>query len=197
MVTEVVIEHEPELPHTPFSRRVDAILARIGEALSWIWLILLGIIVTNVVLRYLLGEGRIEFEELQWHLYAIGFLLGLSYCYQNDEHVRVDVLHERISPRSRAWIELYGIVLLLLPFIALILIYSLPFVVYSFETREVSSSPGGLPFRWLIKSMLPLGFLLLGLAALSRLTRVWKFLFLMPPPASPDSDITRASLKCR
>ncbi len=180
MVTEVVIEHEPELPHTRFSRSVDRFLARIGRTLSWIWLALLGVIVVNVVLRYALGEGRIEFEELQWHLYAIGFLLGLSYCYQSDEHVRVDVLHERISPRARAWIELYGILLLLLPFTTLILIYSFPFVAYSFQTGEVSSAPGGLPLRWLIKSILPLGFVLLALATVSRLTRVWSFLFQMP-----------------
>jgi TRAP-type mannitol/chloroaromatic compound transport system permease small subunit len=94
----------------------------------------------------------------------------------------VDVVHERLSPRAQVWIELYGIVLLLLPFCALILIYAVPFVSFSWAMDEVSASPGGLPLRWLIKAMLPIGFALLALAAISRLTRVWSFLFGVPRP---------------
>jgi len=165
------------LPETAFSRRVDAWLLRIGQWVSWLWLALLAVIVANVVMRYVFGQGRIEFEEIQWHLYAAGFLLGLSYTYQADAHIRVDVLHERLSPRTQAWVELYGTLLLLLPFIALVLIAAVPFVWISFQRGEVSPSPGGLPLRWIVKGMLPVGFLLLLLAAASRLTRVWVFLF--------------------
>ena len=135
-------------------------------------------IVVNVVSRYLFDEGRIELEELQWHLYSVGFLIGLGYAYKADAHIRVDVLHERLSLRHRAWIELYGILLFLLPFIALVLIYSVPFVSASFALNEVSPSPGGLPLRWLIKAMLPVGFAILLLAVISRLIRVWCALFL-------------------
>lgn len=169
-----------ELPDTPFSRLVDPILNRIGNAVSWVWVVLLVVIVCNVVLRYALSQGRIEFEEIQWHLYSVGFMLGLSYALQHDAHVRVDVLYERFQPTTRAWIDLYGIVLFLLPFIALMLIWSVPFVADSFATGEISSSPGGLPYRWAIKSVLVLGFALLGVAAFSRLTRLWKYLFLTP-----------------
>lgn len=165
------------LPQTFLSRHIDALLVRLGGWLSWIWLVLLVIIVANVVLRYAFGEGRIEFEEIQWHLYSVGFLLGMSYACQADAHIRVDVLHERLSPRLKAWIELYGILLLLLPFIALVLIYSIPFVTSSYQLGEVSQAPGGLPMRWLIKAALPLGFGLLLLAVISRLSRVWAFLF--------------------
>ena len=174
------------LPETALSRAVDPWLARIGRWASWLWLLLVAIIVVNVLLRYVFGEGRIEFEEIQWHIYATGFLLGLGYALQADAHIRVDVLHERFSPALKAWIELYGLVLLLLPFIAVVLIYSLPFVRASFELGEISASPGGLPFRWAIKAMLPLGFLLLLIAAVSRLSRVWAFLFLdtAGPPAT-------------
>lgn len=166
------------LPHTPVSRRIDRLLAGVGRATSYIWLILLLVIVVNVLLRYALSEGRIELEELQWHLYSVGFLLGLSYAYQADSHIRVDLLHERLQPRTQAWIELYGILLFLLPFIALVLIYAMPFVASSFALNEVSPSPGGLPLRWLIKAALPVGFALLLLAVLSRLIRVWHYLFL-------------------
>ena len=167
-----------ELPQTRLSRHVDPFLIALGQCVSWLWLALMAIIVVNVVLRYAFNQGRIEFEEVQWHIYATGFLLGLGYAYQGDAHIRVDVLHERFSPQLKAWIELYGIVLLLLPFIAVILIYGVPFVWVSFELGEVSPSPGGLPLRWAIKAMLPAGFLLLLAAAVSRLTRVWAFLFL-------------------
>lgn len=167
-----------ELPDTAFSRLVDPILVRIGNAASWIWVALLAVIVCNVLLRYAFAQGRIEFEEIQWHLYSTGFMLGLSYALQADAHVRVDVLHERLAPVTRAWIDLYGLILCVLPFVALMLIYGTPFVADSYVTGEVSSSPGGLPYRWAIKSVLLVGFGLLGVAALSRLTRIWKFLFL-------------------
>jgi TRAP-type mannitol/chloroaromatic compound transport system permease small subunit len=166
-----------ELPETALSRIVDPLITRIGMWASWLWVVLLAIIVLNVVLRYAFGEGRVEFEEIQWHLYATGFLLALGYGLQTDSHIRVDVLHERFSPAGKAWVEFYGILLFLLPFVAFMLIFSVPFVITSFELSEVSNAPGGLPFRWLIKAMLPMGFLLLALAALARLTRVWKFLF--------------------
>ena len=164
------------LPETTFSRAIDPWLIRIGNWTSVLWLILLIIIVSNVLLRYAFDIGRIEFEEIQWHIYSMGFLLGMSSAYQADAHIRVDVLHERFSPALQAWFELYGIILFLIPFILVVLIFSVPFVIASCELSEVSQAPGGLPLRWLIKGVLPLGFYLLLLAACSRLTRVWAFL---------------------
>lgn len=167
----------PNLPETTLSRRIDPLLERVGAAVSWLWLLLLLIIVGNVLLRYVFGEGRIELEEIQWHVYSVGFLLGMSYAFQADSHIRVDVVSERLPVRWRAWLELYGIVLALLPFVLLILWFSIPYVMASWQVSEVSQAPGGLPYRWLIKAVLPLGFFLLLLAGLSRLSRVWKFLF--------------------
>ena len=176
------LRHRSALPHTRFSLLVDRWLRTLGEWLSWIWLVLLLVIVLNVTLRYLFAEGHVEFEEIQWHLYSVGFLLGLSYALEQDVHIRVDVLHERLSLRVQAWIELYGIVLLLFPFATLVIIYAVPFVLYSFETGEISPSPGGLPFRYVIKAFLLIGFVLLVIAATSRLTRVWSLLFGIPRP---------------
>jgi len=165
------------LPETSLSRRIDPLLTGIGHSISWLWLLLLFVILLNVILRYVFGEGRIEFEEIQWHIYATGFLLGISYTFQVDGHVRVDVVHERLPLRVKAWLELYGMLLCVLPFTALILIFTVPFVATSFELGEVSASPGGLPYRWLIKSMLLAGFILLLLAVISRFSRVWLYLF--------------------
>ena len=168
---------DPNLPETRLSRGLDRLVRRVGDAASWLWLVLLGVVVLNVVLRYLFGEGRIEFEEIQWHLYATGFLIALGYAVESDDHIRVDFLRDRFSPRLRAWFEFYGILILLLPFVALVLVYAAPFIAHSFAQGEVSAAPGGLAYRWAIKSMLFVGFGLLGLAAVSRLMRVGSFLF--------------------
>ncbi|MFT4582367.1 MAG: TRAP-type mannitol/chloroaromatic compound transport system permease small subunit [Gammaproteobacteria bacterium] len=169
-----------ELPDTRLSRLIDPLIIRVGEVVSWLWLMLMITIVGNVVLRYAFDQGRVEFEEIQWHIYACGFLLGLAYAYQADSHIRVDVLHERLTERTQAWIELYGTLLFVLPFIAVILIFGVPFVSASFHMHEVSQAPGGLPLRWLIKAALPTGFALLLIATISRLSRVWSLLFLTP-----------------
>lgn len=165
------------LPETRISRFIDPLIEQLGRWVSLIWLVLLGVIVLNVLMRYAFNEGRIELEELQWHLYSVGFLLGLSYAYKADTHIRVDVVHERLGPYIQAWIELYGIILFLLPLIALILIFSVPFVMSSYQLHEVSQAPGGLPLRWLIKAFLPIGFTFLLLAVIARLSRVWVYLF--------------------
>ena len=164
-------------PSTRISRRVDSIIRVVGELSSWLWLVLMFVIVLNVVLRYAFGEGRVEFEELQWHLYAAGFLLALSYADLHDSHVRVDVLHERWSARTQAWIELYGLLLLFFPFVVFMILHAVPFVLAAWQLNEISQAPGGLPMRWLIKAALPLGFLLLAAAGIARLSRVWAFLF--------------------
>ncbi len=170
--TEVVLDGPQRLPETAFSRLIDGWILRLGDLASWLWVILMAIILLNVVMRYALGQGRIEFEELQWHLYAAGFLLAIAYAYVRDTHVRVDLIHARLSLKQQAWIELAGTLLFTLPFISLVFWHALPFVARSWEINEASGAPGGLPWRWVIKAVLPLSLGILGLAVLSRLTRV-------------------------
>jgi len=184
-----LLVHHMVLPDTRISLMVDKFLLRVGGAASWLWIALMVVIVLNVVLRYVFGEGRVEFEEIQWHLYAIGFLIGLSYCMVADDHVRVDVLHDRFSLKTQAWVEVFGLVFFLLPFVALVLIYTIPFVQNSWEINEVSQAPAGLPYRWLIKSALLVGFALLGLAALARLTKATALLFKIPHPLPPRREV--------
>ena len=178
-----------DLPRTRLSRRIEGFVRTVGDLVSWLWLALLAVVVLNVLLRYAFGEGRVEFEEIQWHLYAVGFLVALSYAVVSDDHVRVDFLRGRMSPRLQAWVELYGILLLVVPFVALVLVYSLPFVASSWQQAEVSAAPGGLPYRWAIKGTMPIAFALLLLAALARLARVWAFLFGVPAvPSETEAD---------
>lgn len=189
-----ILPHAERLPVTRVSAAIAHFFNRLLNVLAWIWLLLMLVIVLNVTMRYFFSEGRVEFEEIQWHLYAIGFLLGMSICMSSDDHIRVDIFHERLSLRMRAWIELYGLLLLFFPFVTMVLIHAIPFVEYSFATTEISDAPGGLRYRWLIKAFLPLAMLLLLVAGVARLLRVSSCLFGTPAAlpsqtgGSPDDD---------
>lgn len=176
------MENESGAVPPPVERGLD----RLVTAASWIWLLLVAVIVAAVLLRALFGIGRIELEELQWHLYAVGFLVGIIGCVLHDRHVRVDVFREGMRQRHRDWIDLYGLLLLQLPFLFLILVSSLPLAAESFAFAERSSSPGGLPARWILKGVLPLASILLLAASASRLVTVARRL--MGPSDSPEES---------
>jgi len=162
---------------TRLATRIDSQLDRIAGVVSWIWLGLIALIVLTVILRFGFGAGRIELEELQWHLYAVGFLTGIVACSVRDRHVRVDVLRERMSPRTRAWIDLYGTLLFQLPFLALVLWSSWHFVVDSYVLTERSAAAGGLTHRWILKAFLPTSLAMLVIATTSKLLRIIDALF--------------------
>jgi TRAP-type mannitol/chloroaromatic compound transport system permease small subunit len=182
------IMHHTELPHSRVSLFLDGVVTRVCEAFSSVWIILVAIIIINVVVRYVFSHGYVQLEELQWHLYAIGFMMGQSYTFVHDEHIRVDFIHDKLSLRTQVWIELFGLLFLLLPFISVIIYYSIPYVAYSWEVSEVSQSPGGLPARWLIKSFLTISFTFLLMAALSRLSRVITYFTGYPVAVKPDNS---------
>jgi len=161
------------LPTTAFSRGADRVVTWFGELASSLWLILVLVIVAQVVARYVFNHGSIMMEELQWHLYAMGFVLGISFTELRERNVRIDVLAEHYKPRTRLYIELFGLLFLLLPFTLFVIWFAIPFFWSSYQLGEVSAAPGGLPYRWFIKSFIVTGFVLLALIAVSRLTRVW------------------------
>jgi TRAP-type mannitol/chloroaromatic compound transport system permease small subunit len=170
-------DHIPRLPETPFSRAVDPLIEWLGRVSSVLWPILVAVITVNVLMRYVLGRGLVEFEEIQWHLYAVGFLIAQAWCVQNDGHVRIDVFAEHFRTRTKCWVELFGMLVWLLPFVLLVVWFSVPFVAYSFRIGEISEAPGGLPYRFAVKAFLFVGFVLLAIATVSRLTRVLAALF--------------------
>lgn len=183
---ELEEKHHFRLPRTRASDRLEAVVLAVNQVASWLWVLLVLIIVFAVGLRYLFGRGSIMIEELQWHIYGMGFILGLSYCMVADRHVRIDVVAERWPPRGRAWIELLGLVLLLIPFCLAVIVEAIPFVLRSWQLHEVSAAPDGLPHRWIPKSFIIWGFLLLLLGAVARLLRVTALLFGRPAPL-PDT----------
>lgn len=165
-----------DLPATGLSRAIEPVVEWVARASTVLWPILIAVITINVVMRYALDRGLIEFEEIQWHLYAIGFLLAQGWCLQVNAHVRIDIFAERFSNRTKCWVELACILLWLAPFVLVVLWYSVPFIAYSLRIGEISEAPGGLPYRFAIKAFLFIGFFFLALATLSRLSRVLKAL---------------------
>ena len=100
LAAEDKLDHKLELEHIPITRMADNFVIKVGEIFDWIWAALVIVIIGNVILRYVFRSGYIELEELQWHLYAIGWLVGLSSTAIVDAHVRVDVLNEKLSFKS-------------------------------------------------------------------------------------------------
>ncbi|RAU17936.1 C4-dicarboxylate ABC transporter permease [Nitrincola tibetensis] len=174
-------------PRTLITDFMENIVEFFGRYSSLVWIVLMLLIVGNVLMRYILGTNFIALEELQWHLFAVGFMLALSYCFLHDGHVRVDVLAEHFQPKTRAIIEIIGILVFFLPFCYLILSYAYPFVERSYRISEISAAPGGLPMRWIIKSVILLAFGLLFMAGLSRMIRAFAFLTGFPAPRKIDS----------
>lgn len=140
-----------------------------GRLTSWLVLGMVALITYDVAMRYLFHAGSVALQELEWHLFALIFLIGAAYTLKHDSHVRVDVLYQSrwMSPRRRALVNLVGTLLFLIPFCLLIIVSSWPFVHDAFVHGEGSPDPGGLPYRWLLKAAIPLGFGLLLLQGLA------------------------------
>ena len=130
----------------------------------------------DVATRYLLDFTLVAVQEVQWHLFATIFLLGAAYTLRDDRHVRVDVLYANFSPRGKAWVDLLGTVLLLGPFCVIALQLGWYYTEASFLTGEGSPQPGGLPARYVLKLMIPLGLALLLLQGAANGLRALLFL---------------------
>ena len=153
-------------------RTIDRISERLGRTISWLALIMVLIGAYNAIVRYLgrfinVNLSSNMYLELQWYLFSVLFLLGAGYALKEDAHVRVDVIYGRVSPRAKAWINVIGGALLLLPFSIFVLVMSWPSVRNSWQIREGSPDPGGLP-RYPLKAVILLCFVLLLLQGVSQ-----------------------------
>ncbi|SHK17179.1 TRAP-type mannitol/chloroaromatic compound transport system, small permease component [Reichenbachiella agariperforans] len=134
-----------------------------GSLVSYISVILVVLIAIDVVLRYLFSWTSSANQELEWHLFAALFLLGAAYTLRHDKHVRVDLFYSRFSIKTKAWINLLGTLIFLMPFCWAVLYTSVPFVIDAWNINESSPEPGGLPHRFLVKSTIPISAILLSL----------------------------------
>ena len=144
----------------------------VGRATSWLALAIVVLMATNVVLRYLFSYGSVWSQELEWHLLAPLILFAIAYAMQKGEHVRVDVLFAGFSARNKALVDLVA-ALLCLAISLLIVWFSLNYVRQSFVIDEQSADPGGLPYRWALKGLIPLGFVLLALQSVAEAMKAW------------------------
>lgn len=166
-VEELTEQHS--LTQSETKNVIDRFILGIGSFLSWGAVILVGVIILQVVLRYGFRHGLVVLEELQWHLYSIGVMFGLSFAQVKDSHIRVDIVHMRLSERTQRIFEILGILFLLLPFCWVVFYSSLDFLADSWRVDERSDAPIGLCCRWGIKAVIPLSIAMLALAAISRL----------------------------
>jgi len=162
----------------------------LGVISTLLFLALLVNVFYDVLMRYVFNDVSIGMQELEWHLYAALFLLGIPYGIQHGGHVRVDLIYENRSIRGKAWIDLFGCVFLLLPFTLLVGYYGIGFAHEAFVLGETSGDPGGLPYRWIIKSVIPFAFFSMAISGLGMLIRCVNVLRgvseegFSPPPAS-------------
>ena len=152
------------------SRLIDALNDRVGRAVAWLVLVAVLVSSGNALFRYAFNLSSNAWLEIQWYLFAAVFLLAAGYTLKHDEHVRIDVVSGRLSPRARAWIDVFGTVFFLMPMAVLILYLSWPMFMQSYAGGEISSDAGGL-VRWPVKILIPLGFALLALQGVSQLIK--------------------------
>ncbi len=146
---------------------LDAVNNWTGRAVSWLTFILVLVTVWDVLARYFFKSGSVALQELEWHLFSVIFLLAAGYTLRRDGHVRVDVVYSKLSAKWKAVIDFAGSILFLLPFCFLIIFTSIGFIESSWNAGEGSGDPGGLPARYLLKAMIPIGFSLLALQGIS------------------------------
>ncbi|MBP6018842.1 MAG: TRAP transporter small permease subunit [Burkholderiaceae bacterium] len=170
------------------SRAIDALNTRVGKAVTWLTLLVVMVSATNAVIRKVFHVSSNAWLELQWYLFGAIFLLAAGYTFLCNEHVRVDVLSQKFSVRTRIKIEIFGVIFFLFPACALIFWLSLPFFYESFILHELSSNTGGL-IRWPAKLLIPVGFGLLILAGVSHLIKCVGYLMgACPDPTARLSE---------
>ena len=146
---------------------IDSTNEAVGRLVSWVSLLLVLVVFVDVVMRYLFKTSFVFTQELEWHLFAFIFLIGAGYTLLHDGHVRVDIIYQRLSVKGRGWVNLLGVIFFLIPGCLLVIDTSWKFVGNSFSVLEGSPDPGGIPFRFIIKGTMTLGYVLLLLQGLS------------------------------
>ncbi len=156
-----------------FSYYLDRISKYAGYLAAILVVILSLLVAYDAGMRYLFSAGSIALQEIEWHLFDVIFLLGLTYALKHDKHVRVDIFFERYSEQTRAIVQILSMLLLVMPFSLLFLNDALDMTYQSFVQQEISSDPGGLTHRWLIKAMLAFAFVLLLMQTLSEVLKAY------------------------
>ncbi len=173
------------------ARFLDAIVEEAGKFGAWMGFGLLLVMAGNVLMRYVFHIGSVAMQELEWHLMAPVSLLCIAFAIKHEGHIRVDIFYARMGKRTQQVIDLASSVCALILCVLLVAL-SIPYVMQSFNIGEGSPDPGGLPYRFIVKSMIPLGFVFLGLQSLASVLRALAPFIdeetIEPPKLSPHSS---------
>jgi TRAP-type mannitol/chloroaromatic compound transport system permease small subunit len=142
-------------------RGFDKFADAIGTITSFTMVLMILNVFYDVIMRYFFRDGSIAMQEMEWHLFSIVILLGMSFTLKEDGHVRVDIIYDRLNYRKKAMINMFGVIAFILPIALLVGISSINNAHEAYLSMEQSGDPGGLPYRWIVKSLIPLSFLLL------------------------------------
>ena len=146
-------------------QKVEKFFDKVGDIVGYICMFIMALMIIdvffNVVARYFFSYGNVAFQELEWHFFAVIFLLGMSYALKEDAHVRVDIFYAKFSPKNKALVNMIGTVIFVIPFALLVSNLSFEFVSDAYTSAEASADPGGLTHRWIIKALIPISFNLL------------------------------------
>lgn len=164
---------------------IDRINDVIGRSIAWLTLAMVVVTFLVVVFRYVFSTGWVAMQESITYMHTLVFMLGAAYTLKQNGHVRVDIFYEKLTPRGRAWVELLGTLLLLVPFCLFIIIYSWNYVSLSWELLEGSREAGGLPALFILKTTIPVMALLVMLQGVSQALR--SLLLLQGHPLATDN----------
>jgi len=168
---------------------LDRLAEKTGRIISWLTLAMVLTTVSIVILRYLFNSGSIALQESVTYLHATVFMLGAAYTLKHDAHVRVDIIYQTLTPRARAWVDLLGTLLLLLPVCLFILYSSMGYVSAAWAIQEGSREAGGLDGVFLLKTAIPAMAVLLLLQGCSMLLRNMLVIAGQPPPRGQDTGL--------
>ncbi len=132
----------------------------VARVCGWLLLVLMAVILYDVIGRRFFSTGSFKLQELEWHIHGAVAVLCFGFAYVENAHVRIDLFSQRMTRRTRLWIEILAIALFLIPFMVLLVWYGYDFTMRSFIRGEGSPGGVGLPNRWIIKSAIPIGALL-------------------------------------
>ena len=153
---------------------IDKFIKYLGYFTAFILCVLVLLVVYDATARYFFSSGSIAFQELEWHLFDVVILFGIAYTLQQNTHVRVDIFYTSFSQKTKNIVNLISSLFFILPFSFLIIYVSVDFVMLSYTQNEISSNPGGLEYRFLVKSIIPLAFVFLSLVAFKNIFNIWE-----------------------
>jgi len=148
---------------------IDRAIKWLGHFTAFMLAVLVLLVVYDATARYLFSTGSIALQELEWHLFDVVILLSIAYTLKHSAHVRVDIFYDKFSKKTQLFINIISGLFFILPLSFLIIYIGIGFVEMSFVQDEASSDPGGLKYRWIVKSLMPLGFVFLALQAFKEL----------------------------